>query len=893
MAPTARLSRLFDIRAGEGRTALMGFALLLMLIICGHTVMETARDALLLTGPGPRALGIVYMAIAATTLPASAVAARAGERFGQRRTLAGMLAVAAAVSVLLFLVPISNLAAIATYVVSGVLGSILVPLLWTLVGTAMTVAQGRRLFGLIAAAGVVGGVLGPALAAATLAFLPVKYLLVLSALVFVAAGAALGGVRVPERVQRPRGRRPPEVTTAVRTLREYPFLARVALVVFVSTATLLALDYLFKSTVARTMPAAQVGRFIARYYLCLNGVSLFVQLFLSRAIVRRMGLGAAIVFTPMLLFGSAIGALLSGGAVPAVLLVKGIDGSLRYSVHRITGELVYLPVPPAARQRVKPLIDGGLGRTAQTLTGAALFALGGTTLLGPKTLSAIVVVMTGLWLVAAISMRKPYLSLLHSALSKWPLGGQEETPDPIDLGTAEMLVQHLASDDPVEVEAAMSALARRGHEGLVPALVLLQREQDVLVQALEMFGRSHRTDWFMPARRLLEDPREPVRMAAARALARHDELDARVLAGDVGIRVRAYSAVLLALAGGGASVLDDATVAGFVHLPGDEGAAARLGLLAAIADVARDDRLSPLLRALVEAPRRSGAEAELMAAAAARQHDTRTIPHLIALLARRDGREAVRAALVELGEPALDQVWGALCDASRSRRLRLHLPKTLSRFGTARAAEYLLESIETESDGLVRFKSIRALGLLRSEHRVPMDRARVEKICLAELGKHFRALDARVALGPADEPSAGPPPPAERLLDGMLDDKLRHSLERAFRLLEVAHPHSDIHHAYLGALSQDRYMRANAGEFLDALLRRRDQQQLRELLRLVLDELPSRERIARARTLASLGAEATRDQWLVRLVHHSDPTVASLARLCAGAPRSEEQIDHA
>ena len=122
MAPTARLSRLFDIRAGEGRTALAGFALLLMLIICGHTVMETARDALLLTGPGPRALGLVYMLIAATTLPASAMAARAGARFGQRRTLAGMLVLASAAGVLLYLAPATHLVAIATYVVSGLLG---------------------------------------------------------------------------------------------------------------------------------------------------------------------------------------------------------------------------------------------------------------------------------------------------------------------------------------------------------------------------------------------------------------------------------------------------------------------------------------------------------------------------------------------------------------------------------------------------------------------------------------------------------------------------------------------------------------------------------------------------------------------------------------------------
>ena len=643
------------------------------------------------------------------------------------------------------------------------------PLLWTLVGSAMTVAQGRRLFGLIAAAGVIGGVMGPAMAAATLVYLPVKALLVLSAAVFLAAGAALGVTPVAERVVRPTGPRKPQVVTAGRTMRDHPFLARVALVVFVSTATLLALDYLFKSTVARTMPARQVAPFIARYYFALNGVSLVVQLFLSRAIVRRMGLAAAIVFTPLLLFGTALASLATGGAVPAVLLVKGVDGSLRYSVHRITGELLYLPVPPAARQRVKPLIDGGISRTAQTLTGAALFALGGTTVLGPRVLSAVLVAMTAIWLLAAVSMRRPYLSLLHGALSNGHLEVQD-SPDPIDMQTAELLVQRLASDDAVEVEAAMSALARRGRVGLVPALVLLQHDETVLVRALELFGASTRTDWFAPARRLLEHPRETVRVAAARALARHDVLDPHLLARDVGPRVRAYVAVLLALDEGSAEVVDHGGVSESLQLTGDEGVAARLGMLAAIADVAPSERLSSLLHVLAEALGPSGSETELFAAAAARQRDSNLVPRLIALLSRRDGREAVRQTLVGMGQLALDQVWGALCDASRARRLRLHLPKTLARFGTPQAAEYLLESIETESDGLVRYKSIRALGALRARHRIPLDRRRVERISSRRAGqapasarRARRTLPARRVAGSAAVAGrAAPARPARR-----------------------------------------------------------------------------------------------------------------------------------
>src|SRR5579864_370278 len=102
--PRLHLPRIFDVRAGEGRVALLGFAALLLLIITTHTVLETARDALLLTGPGPRALGFVYMAIAGCTLPTAALAGRAGARFGAGRALVGTLVVSAIASAALFTV---------------------------------------------------------------------------------------------------------------------------------------------------------------------------------------------------------------------------------------------------------------------------------------------------------------------------------------------------------------------------------------------------------------------------------------------------------------------------------------------------------------------------------------------------------------------------------------------------------------------------------------------------------------------------------------------------------------------------------------------------------------------------------------------------------------------
>jgi len=887
--------RFFDVRDGEGRGALLGFAGVLLLIVTGHTVLEAARDALLLGGPGPRALGAVYMAIAVCAWPAAALAARAGARFGARRSLGGTLAVCAFLPVALFLAPTSTASSMAVYVVSGLIGSILVPQFWTLVGKVLTLAQGRRLFGLIAAAGVVGGVLGSGMAAVVLLVLPLKALLLASAAVFVMAGVALVRVGANERTDPVVSRPGPTVTASARALRDQPLLTRIAASVVVSTATLLVLDYTFKSSLARALPSAEIGPFVARYYLALNGLSLVVQLFVSSAVVRRFGVTAAVRVTPLLILLSAVGVALTGGTLVPVLLMKAVDGSLRYSMNRVTGELIYLPVAARVRQQTKPLIDGALGRASQTATGAALLLLGGTRVLAPRALAFVVTGLAGAWLATAVAMRRPYLSLLRAGISGGSLHAQD-SPEPLDLESAQILVQRLASEDPFEVVGAMNALCRRGHEGFVPALVLHHDDDLVLTQALEHFGASTRTDWIPLARRLLADRREPVRMAAARALAMHGGLDVERLADDVGWRVRGYAVVVLALRDRAEDALAHERVRELLNVTGDPGDAARLGMLLAIADAVPTPALSRLLLTLSESPSESPLHTDALARAAARQQDPRLVPRLVELLTAREGRQAVRTALVAFGGDALEAVWWALRDTKRPRNFRIHLPKTIGRFGTKLAAEHLLENIETEDDGLVRYKSIRALELLAAERRIPLDRARIERLAFDSLVRHFRLLGERAALGPpvtSDRRAAA----ADRLLGGLLDDKLRLSLERALRLLAIAHPREDFRRLRVACTSDDPYRRANAGELLDALLHRRDQLALRGLLRLVTEDLPPEERARRAAPFVGREPARGREEALAALTRDRDPTLAALAAAAAqpllpvaalGPPRVEQ-----
>ncbi len=882
----AWLSRLVDVRRGEVRTLTQAFATLLLLLT-GHTALETARDALVLTRLPSDELGVVYVAVALCVLPAAGLAARATERLGVRAALGGGLVTAASLLVCLFLLPMTRAGAIAVYVTSGLVGAVLVPLFWNLLGSTFNVAQARRLLGIVGAAGVLGAVLGSTAAAALLALMPVKALLLVSSGTLLVTAAMLLWKPTPE--QSP-GHVRPEVLPLRRgtaALREEPFLRRIALLVVVSTAAALFLDYFFKWTVVRTVPHAQIAGFVARYYAWLNGLSLLAQLFVTGALVRRVGVATTMVVTPALLMLGGFGALITGGALVAVLVLRAVDGTLRNSVHRVTVELVYLPVPAAARARAKPFIDGALARVTQAVAGLLLLALGSADYLSSTLLGVIVAVAVVTWVVVALQMRGPYLGLLRHAVMGESLSAETDL-DPIDLESAETLVEYLAHEDALVVLGAMNVLARRGRERLIPALVLLHEEERVVVRALAIFGASAREDWISRARRLLGDSRESVRTAAARALAMHGCLGAEELAGASGPRLRAYAALHLAMGGSG-DPLDDSRIAELLDLQGADGEEARLGLLSVIADMKPDARLSGLLSALVVRAKPTKDWTQGLAKAASSQHAIPMIPELVARLAPSDGRQAVREALVSLGQPAQDYVWAALRDPHRARRVRVHLPNTLARFGTKSAADLLLQTIETERDGLVRYKAIRGLGRIVTKDGLRVDRARVESLAQANLVEHFRLLGLRAPFSSPDAPKApegSRRAMTQRLLVGLIDDKLRQSLERTFRLLKIAHPRDDLHKVQLAALSDDSRARANAGEFLDALLRKRDQRALRELLLVVADDLSVPERAARGTALlhGAPGFSAppeSAEQAVATLLTDSDAALASLASLHA------------
>jgi AAA family ATP:ADP antiporter len=238
----------------------------------------------------------------------------------------------------------------------------------------------------------------------------------------------------------------------------------------------------------------------------------------------------------------------------------------------------------------------------------------------------------------------------------------------------------------------------------------------------------------------------------------------------------------------------------------------------------------------------------------------------VALLATRPAREAFRQALVAMGDEALEALEAATIDEHTERRVRTHLPRTIADFQTQRACDFLMTRLQDESDGFVRYKVLRGLGHIVAASDVKVDRRKIEKEARRNLVEHLRITALRVALDPGTvkQGSAAISPTEELLLD-LLADKQSQALERAFRLLKIAHRREDIHRVHSAAKSKDRRARSNAGEFLDTLLAGSRQRELRELFRLVVDDL---EPIVRVRRAAP---------WLGSYPHDRKAALAALA----------------
>lgn len=871
---------------------------ILALVTAAHTILETARDTLFLTRLPPSRLAWVYVVLAGLSILAAALSSAISRRFGRRAGFVVTLAICAYLIVLLYLREPTPVMVFVLYVTSGVIGTILTLQFWLFAGQLFTVSQGKRLFGALGAGGVVGATVGATVAALLLRVTSPSTLLFIGASLFLCAGLVVTLVPAAEGVDE-------EDASPVRAfswlgdvslLRADRYVALTAGLVVLSTATVLVADYLFKSTAVATLGPDRLGPFLGAFYAAQNALALVVQLVLTGTLLRRLGVTTTLLLFPILLLTGGVGMVFTG-AFGMALALKATDGSLRHSLHRVTTELLLLPLPGDLRDRAKRLIDTLLGRGAQAVAAGGIVALSALGYADPRTLGLLLSGLALAWVGAALALRAPYVDVFRRALVR---GEIPETDRELDISAVEAILASLASPDDSQVIAAIDLLSNTKRQRLVPALILYHESPKVLEHALGVFAVGDRRDFAPLAERLLGHREPGVRAAAVRALAAAgDRPAAETALGDADPTVRAYAAFFLAFDAD--EPHGDPRIEAMLDERAPDRASLRDGLLRVIGEHG-DERWRRVVRDIVTSDGNARALGPAAAASIRRTGDGSLAPFLVGQLALREGRAAYRDALVSLGDVGFDALRRALADEGCPLSIRRQVPRAIAAFGTQSAVDLLVRALASEPTTTVQYRLLRALGRLSTDSKnglvgkLKLDRSELEAHARAALTEYLSLFETILALDPSHERSADPGSssrasssprpdfgpdgpgsgPVGDVLVGLLRDRLASALERAFRFLQLAHRNEDLESVHHAVVRGDRRARSTALEFLDVLTI--GEPSVRALLRVVVDDHDPTERAMRARALVSPSSKSpSHDEAIKRLIRDEDALLAALA----------------
>ena len=292
----------------------------------------------------------------------------------------------------------------------GVFNAFVVTVFWSFMADIYTREQGRRLFGLITAAGSLGAFLGSASTSAIVLnigfhnlFLPSAVLLSVSLLCITQLRrwiASADGNDLNEEVKVDQALGGSPLSGITHAFSAKYFIAIMTISVF---ASLLGNAlYIFGIDLVReAIPTEdEQTRFFSNLNVASTAIAAFVQLLVVKPVVRRFGVGRAIAILPALW---AIGfSVLAFDPVLAVAAVfTFLTRGLGFGFSKPTNHMLYSVVTPEEKYKVKNFIDTAIFRFGDSVASWFVVALMGLGIVGVSLLMvpfAIVAAVLAVWL---------------------------------------------------------------------------------------------------------------------------------------------------------------------------------------------------------------------------------------------------------------------------------------------------------------------------------------------------------------------------------------------------------------------------------------------------------------------------------------------------------------
>jgi AAA family ATP:ADP antiporter len=391
------------------------------LMLAHQTASKAVRDAVFLSGPGVLQLPLMMILTAAAVVLAVPLWARLLARFGPRTMVPAGFLISAAAHLVEWTLPAHDTrVAAAVYLHVAGFGALLLSGFWSLVSELFDTNEAKSSYGLIGAAGTLGGLAG----GGALLAVPVDSSLAMLAAVHVLCA---GGVWVLAREARvstlldSAGRGPHLFDRTLFT--RAPYLATLALLVLLSSASAGIVDFLFKQGVEARMGSREdLQPFFALFYMVIGALTFGAQT-AAGSVIRTFGLGRSISTLPVGLSTAAALALITR-TFPFIVITRSIEAVLRGSWFRSGYELLFVPMAPDEKRHTKTFLDVTCDRAGDALGAmvvqaslAGAVALTAISVDQRSVLLAIVLVMAAAGILLSRRVDKLYIAVVANRLA--------------------------------------------------------------------------------------------------------------------------------------------------------------------------------------------------------------------------------------------------------------------------------------------------------------------------------------------------------------------------------------------------------------------------------------------------------------------------------------------
>ena len=322
------------------------------------------------------------------------------------------------------------------YIWISIVTVMMVSQFWTYANQALDPRQARRLFPYILGGGLIGGVAGGQVARLSSSLFDTRATLLVNVLLVLGTAALVPTIRRSSEHRAAAQSALPGIAGisdsqgALHLIRTTPHLRSIAILMFLSIVVAQIIDLQFNWAIEQHTSSLEERTALFGNVYSLMGLAAFLfQMLVTSHVYRRLGIGVALRVLPLTLSVSFLALLLVTGVFPALLFVavssmKIVETSIRYSLDQGTRELLFVPVAPEIRSRVKAYIDVLVQRFAKSA--AALLLLTVTFgWISPIEASWIAFAVLALWTVQTLVAHRHYVAAFREGLRARSIDPQE------------------------------------------------------------------------------------------------------------------------------------------------------------------------------------------------------------------------------------------------------------------------------------------------------------------------------------------------------------------------------------------------------------------------------------------------------------------------------------